>query len=91
MSKSAPSLDYILTHKPHLIHWATEVGSTKLPDGRYQVSNLPQVEVVSKIHGLPYYGTPIPFLSLGGSVMIAKRNTRVLESGKPYSPYVKEL
>lgn len=77
-----------VTGKNYLTHWATEITTNKLPDGRYVVSNFPQCETVSEAYDLPYRGTPYPFISMGGTIRIKKYGVRLLEAGKRYSPYV---
>lgn len=85
-TKPPPPLEWLVT-QPHLLHWATEVGPNQYPNGTFPVSNFPQAEVVSQMHGLPFMGTPIPFLSLGGSIILDKKATSPVENGDSYSPY----
>lgn len=85
----APSMDE-LESKPWLWGWATESSKQKLPDGRYVVADYSWIDQALKVHfpNSPRTGTPIPFLSLGGTVLINKSACRLLENGQPWSPYV---
>jgi hypothetical protein len=84
-----PSMDE-LESMPYLWGWATESKKEKLPDGRYVVTDYAHIDQALKTNFLnsPRTGTPIPFLSLGGSVLIDKKACRPLENGQPWSPYV---
>ena len=90
LSKPAPSLQWVLTHKPYLIHWATEQGISQLPDGRYTVARFPQLKVAARKFGLSEVGTPYPLVSWGGWNMIRKSDVRRVGNGYKYSPYVME-
>lgn len=85
ITKDPPSLEWLINH-PQYLHWATEVSGTPLPDKRYTVSNFPQAETCL---GKPS-GVPIPFMSLGGSIVLDKFSVRELQNGQKYSPYVPE-
>lgn len=72
----------------HLIHWATEQGMTKYPNGTYSVSAYPQAEYAMKMNGIDLkLGTPIPNVSLGGSYLIDKKYAKLLTAGQSWSPY----
>ena len=81
--KSPPSID-VIKSSPWLYGWATEV----TPNG--YVTNYPQIEVAFREHkdlnGIKA-GTPIPFLSKGGSVLIKKSSCTELTPGSKWSPY----
>lgn len=73
----------------HLIHWATEQGIVKYPNGTYSVSSYPQAEYSMRMTGRGHLkiGTPIPNTSLGGTYLIEKAYTKVLSAGQSWSPY----
>jgi len=81
--KPPPPLEWLIT-QPHLLHWCTEVSPRPLPDKTYTVSNFPQAE---KCLGVPSWGVPLPFMSLGGTVIFDKAAVRELTPGQKYSPY----
>lgn len=85
ITKDPPTIDWISKH-PQYLHWATEVGGIPLSDKRYTVSNFPQAEACL---GFPA-GVPIPFMSLGGSIVLDKFAVKELRNGQSYSPYVPE-
>lgn len=82
-----------IENSPHLYSWATEVTTTKISHKplKYVVSNYPQIEVAFRKQGLPKTGTPIPLLSLGGTIKIKKSSCLELKNGARWSPYVPEL
>lgn len=87
LAKPPPPVSEI-ENSPHLIHWATEQGMTKFPNGTYSVSSYPQVEYAFKMNGRNIKaGTPIPNTSLGGSYLIEKKHTKILTAGQSWSPY----
>lgn len=90
--KPCPTMKEI-NENPHLWGWATEVTTTKISQKplKYVVSNYPQIEVAFRKHSYPKTGTPIPLLSLGGSIKIKKTSCKELENGARWSPYVPEL
>lgn len=59
----------------YLMHWALEVST--YPIRKY--SPFPQAEIVT---GIKNFSVPVPPLSLGGSMLIAKRSTRLLKAGE---------
>lgn len=79
--KPCPTMDE-LEAKPWLYGWATQIAI----DGT--VSRYPDIKNAFAMHGLPPAGTPIPFVSRGGSVLINKKACRVLTPGASWSPYV---
>lgn len=85
ITKDPPSVEWII-QRPQYLHWATEVSGTPLPDKRYTVSNFPQAETCL---GKPR-GVPIPFMSLGGTIILDKYAVKDLVNGQKYSPYVPE-
>jgi len=78
-----PTLDWLI-QRPHLLHWCTEISPYKLSNGTYTVSNFPQAEICL---GVPSWGVPLPFMSLGGHVIFEKDAVRELSAGQKYSPY----
>lgn len=87
LAKTPPKISEI-ENSPHLLHWATEQGMTKFPNGTYSVSSYPQVEYAFKMNGKNIKaGTPIPNTSIGGSYLIEKKHTKVLAAGQSWSPY----
>lgn len=79
------------TLPPHLYCWATEINTTKLTDGRYVVSDYAFIDQALKYNftSNPRTGTPIPFISKGGSVRIKKYGcSPILVGGSSWSPYI---
>ena len=76
----------------HLFGWATEITTVKLPDSRYVVSDYAFIDQALKVVNpdSPRTGTPIPFISKGGSIRIKKSVCGLLENGASWSPYVPE-
>lgn len=87
--KPCPAIKDVMG-KNHLIHFATNQGTEKTPDGRYKVSRFPAVNAVSRIHGYPDSGTPVPVLSWSGEVGVLEARTVDLVPRQPYSMYVPE-
>lgn len=79
--KPCPTMDE-LEAKPWLYGWATQIHI----DGR--VTRYPQIKEAFEVQGLPPAGTPIPFMSMGGSVLIDKRACLELEPGAAWTPYL---
>lgn len=85
ITKDPPTVQWLIDH-PQYLHWATEVGGTPLPDKRYPVSNFPQAETCAG----QVMGVPLPFISLGGTIVLDKFSVKELKNGQSYSPYVPE-
>ena len=91
--KPPPSMS-VIENSPWLWGWATEatpVGIPPKPYTKWVVSGYPQIEVAFRQNGwLEKPGTPIPFLSKGGSILIKKFSCVELTPGTRWSPYVPE-
>lgn len=85
--KPPPTIEDV-ERNPSWYCWGTEITTTKLSNGRYVVSNYPQIEVAFRRLGLGVAGTPLPVISLGGSYLIKKSACRVLTPGASWSAYV---
>lgn len=81
--KDPPKLEWLIS-KPQYLHWCTQVGGVPLPQKKgYVVSNFPQAETcLGQVAGVP-----LPFMSLGGSVILDKFAVRELKNNQSYSPY----
>ena len=95
-TKEAPSVDWILKNKSHLIWWTTEQagmnGELPMTDGKrtWTVSRTPQLKVVRRHYNLPEVGTPYFAIGRNNFNLILKRDVKKIDNGINYSPYVPE-
>ena len=95
-SQPAPSLEWILSNKPYLIHWTTNQGGmnrelTPIAEKRrFTVSRWPHLKVVCRKYGLPEVGTPFFAIGKDGYNLIEKDVLKKVSNGASYSPYVSE-
>lgn len=82
-----PDMKYLIAN-PHLYFWATQANQEQLEDGRYICSRFPQIKEAFEVHNLPVAGTPVPFMSLGGEIEIARSACEEIQAGAEWSPYV---
>lgn len=93
-TKTAPSLDWILKNKPHLIWWTTEQSVYELPPvnnkRRWTVARFPQLKIVCRKYGIPEVGTPYFAIGRHGWNLIDRNDLMKVENGESYSPYIPE-